>query len=170
MDIIYSGKNKKVIEASEFVNELFQLDEFWDELGKVNQFDYSDLSTQEIVARIKNCTTSLNIRLYRPKWRWSKANAYVTAKYPNTLFLNSRKLWRSTSSLVNTIVHESVHIADYGDDDQKISFGHGSNSAKGKENSAPYWIGLKASDFFENTDDDLVEIEKIEIDNDLIEE
>lgn len=169
MKVLFEGSNPKVSECVDFVNEVFDMDEFWQEVLSVKQFDYTDLTTVEIINRIRNCDSVVRVKLYKPFYIFSKANAYVTSKYPNTLFLNKRKLWRNHSSIINTIFHECVHISDYGDDDRLITFGHGDNSSRGKENSAPYWIGDLAGKYFSYEVDDVVEIEKIDLDENLIE-
>jgi hypothetical protein len=169
LKVLFEGSNPKVSECVEFINEIFDIDEFWEDVLSVKQFEYTELTTVDIINRIRSCDSDVTIKLYRPFYRWSKANAYVTGKYPNTLFLNKRKLWRNHSSIVNTIFHECVHISDYGDDDSRITFGHGDNSSKGKENSAPYWIGELAGRYFSNEVDDLTEIEKMDLDENLIE-
>lgn len=174
MKIIFNGKNDKINECVKFINELFEdknseYISFWQEVESAPQFDYSTISSTAISEQLQNCNSSVTIRLYKPWWRFSKANAYVSGKYPNTLFLNKRKLYRNHESIVNTIFHECVHIADYGDNDEKVTFGHGNNSSKGKENTAPYWIGKLAGQYFLHQDDDDMELEKVELEDDLIE-
>ncbi len=78
------------------------------------------------------------IKLYKGSLG-SPTTAYVDDDYPNTVFLNSRKLDRDISEIVNTIVHECVHAVDAAL--TNVSFGHGDNNWRGKGNSAPYWIG-----------------------------
>lgn len=170
MEVKYSGARPQIIECVSFVNELLGDDQFWSQIKQIPKFDYTELAPLEIVDRISMCSTEVRIRTYRPKWILSRANAYVTRKYPNTLFLNRWKLDRPIGALINTIVHECVHIADYGDDDSKVTFGHGDNSPVGKEDSAPYKIGGIAQRYYEVQPDLDGEILGIELDEVLIED
>jgi hypothetical protein len=87
---------------------------------------------------------------------------YNTDKnYPNSLFYNSKKLWRNIGSIVNTIVHEYVHSVD---GSSGVDFGHGSQSSAGKNNFAPYWIGNKVEMFYETENSEAPVVESISID------
>jgi hypothetical protein len=170
MRIIYLGTNAKITECVEFANSLWLIDEFWIELNSKDKFTFTELPTPEIVQRVKLCEEIVTIKTYTPKWPWSNANAYITPKYKNTLYLNNRKLFRKQAAIINTIIHECVHVADYGDDDNQITFGHGDNYPKGKENSAPYWIGEQAAKFFELSTLESPEVEKVDIDEMFVDE
>ena len=69
--------------------------------------------------------------------------------------------------MINTIVHECVHLAD-NNDNGKTNFGHGDNKSKGKKNSAPDWIGTLAEQYYQNEMKEEIEIESVEIDERLI--
>jgi hypothetical protein len=169
MKVKYNGKNEKLIDSVDFINDLFTLDEFYDEISRHPSFTYDDEGyTPKIVSKILKANESVvMVKTYKSKWRWSKANAYVSPKYKDTLFYNTRKLWRFRVDIINTIVHECVHVADH-NDNNKTNFGHGDNKSNGKENSAPYWIGNLAGNYYKNEMKDEVEIESIDIDEDLI--
>ena len=57
---------------------------------------------------------------------------------PNSIYINTAKLDRSLGSVVATLLHEFIHMVD--NYDTLHSYGHGDNSARGKQNTAPYWI------------------------------
>lgn len=170
MKVEYAGKYTRIIESVSFVNEILTHDPFWDEIAQIPSFDYTDLDPVEIVERIRLSTSTVRVRTYRPKWIFSNANAYVTKKYPSTLFLNRWKLDRPIGAIVDTIVHECVHIADYGDDDKVITFGHGDNRPAGKQDSAPYRIGGIARCYYEAQPELDGEIIGMELDEALIED
>ena len=153
MKIIYNGKIQKIIDAVGYVNDLFEDENFWGEISENESFDFSIHTPSEISEFMKNKTDEVIIRLYRPRWpRHRRTNAYTDKKYPNTLFLNSKKIWRGIGSIVNTIVHEYVHSVDYTEDgSSRVDYGHGSQASSGKSNAAPYWIGDLAEKYF-NTD------------------
>jgi hypothetical protein len=80
----------------------------------------------------------VSVDIYYPKWRWSKAIGYTTGE--RTIFINGYRLpYLADSDILELLTHELIHILDA--EDRTHSFGHGNNKAKGKENTAPYWIG-----------------------------
>lgn len=169
MQVKYNGTNEKLIESVDFINDLLTLDAFYDEISNHPAFthDDDDYTPKKISEILKADESIVMVKTYKSRWRWSKANAYVSPKYKDTLFYNTRKLWRLRIDIINTIVHECVHVADY--NDNKINnFGHGDNKSKGKKNSAPYWIGTLAGSYYENEMKEEVEIEFIDIDESLI--
>jgi hypothetical protein len=112
-------------------------------------FDMSTLSGAEIANRIVaflNSGQQINIKFYRSKNPWSKAYGYYSPSRPFDVNINTRHIVRSTESFIETIVHELIHAID--GLDLENSFGHGDNSRKGKHNTAPYWIGVLATSFY----------------------
>lgn len=77
------------------------------------------------------------VETYRPWWRWAPS----VAKYKGgkDIHLNSRKLRRSVHSVRGSIMHEYVHLLD--NFLSRYYLGHGTDSPKGKEHTAPYWLG-----------------------------
>ena len=173
MNIIYKGKQQKIIDAVDYVNDLFEEETFWSTISGKDSFDYSLHSPSEIAEFMKNKDEKIEVKLYRPRWpRHRKTNAYTDSRYPNILFYNSKKLWRGVGNIVNTIVHEYVHSVDFTEDGSpRIEYGHGSQSSSGKANSAPYWIGSLAERFFDTEYLEEPQIESIELNpNDIVEE
>jgi hypothetical protein len=139
--VSYSGTRLIVTKAVNDANKVLQNSEFYKAIREKNDFTYTKVDPAEIANLIQQSRVRVNVRLYDGE-PGSTTNAYVTSKYPNTLFLNSDKLNRSSESITNTIIHEVVHAVDASADG--IRFGHGTNSRIGKGNSAPYWIGSLA--------------------------
>lgn len=167
MEVVYNGKNSKVLDCVDFINDLLKEDLFFDSIDKSHSFTHTEYEPQAISQLIKNDDNKIFIKLYKSKNPFTKANAYVSPNYKNTLFLNTRKLWRKEEDMINTIVHECVHVVDYSENG-KIDFGHGDNYSKGKDNSAPYWIGNLAKTMYLVSLNSVVEIESHEIDEALI--
>jgi hypothetical protein len=169
MNVKYNGRNEKLIDSIDFINDLLTLDAFYDEISNHPEFTHDDdgYSPKMISEILKANQSVVMVKTYKSKWRWSKANAYVSPKHKDTLFYNTRKLWRQPVDIINTIVHECVHVADH-NDNNNTNFGHGNNNSKGKGNSAPYWIGKLAGSYYENEMKEEVEIESIDIDENLI--
>ena len=136
---VYKGSNKKLIEATSKANRLLLTDEFYMAIkNKSTDFDMSTASPEyisEFIWKNKEDVTC-NVKTYSK--RFTKALAYFTRSRPNDININTYKLNRSMGSIVATLIHEYVHMVDHVD--KKHSFGHGSNSRKGKQNTAPYWI------------------------------
>jgi hypothetical protein len=101
----------------------------------------------------------INIIVYY-KW-WSKALAYFKPSKPNNIYINGSKLNRSMGSIVGTFYHEAVHMFDAQDD--KHSFGHGSNSNKGKQNTVPYKVGALVKAIVDDTKVDNINVENSKI-------
>jgi len=164
MSVIYTGNKQKIIDAVDYVNDLFEDEKFWLEISEKDMFDNTSHSPSDIAILMKGKTDNVEVKLYRPRWpRHRKTNAYTSISYPNILFLNSKKLWRNIGSMVNTIVHEHVHSVDYTDGEPNIEYGHGSQSSAGKNNAAPYWIGNLAENYFNFDYFEETQIESIEI-------
>ena len=68
---------------------------------------------------------------------FSKTIAYRNVG-SNIVYFNTRKNPRDTAQMVNTGIHEWLHVAGYG---------HGSNSAKGKGESVNYAVGKMAEKY-----------------------
>ena len=134
----YIGTNKKVVEAVKLANQLNDNHAFFDGI-KESKFDMSSASGSYIAREYVNFNQDINVKVYYPKWKWSKALGYFSPSHPLDINLNGYKLGRSIDSIVGTLVHEKVHMVD--NMDTLHSYGHGSNDPSGKANTAPYWIG-----------------------------
>lgn len=167
MNVIYKGSNEKVIDCVEFINQLFEEDFFYDSISDIDHFTHTEYSKSEILEKIKNVNGITTVKLYKSLNPWTRSNAYVSPKHKNTLFLNTRKLWRDKGDIINTIMHECVHVIDF-NDNNKIDFGHGDNYSRGKENSVPYRIGQLAKDLYLKSLESEMEIESIELDDSRI--
>lgn len=116
---------------------------------KETPFDMSTASAEYIsnIMYLKKNLLTCNVRTYHR--RFTRALAYFIPSQPDTVYINTAKLNRSTGSIIATLIHEWVHLVDH--DDKTHSFGHGDNSPRGKQNTAPYWIDNLAQSFFNET-------------------
>jgi len=163
MQVVYRGTNQKLLDASGFVNDLADNADFWAEIAARPRFDFSRSTGAQVAQAMRGKQTAIVLREYRPPWpRHRHTNAYTDPAYPDTLFYNSKKLWRSVPSMINTIVHEFVHLADFAATD--ADFGHGDQGSEGKENSAPWWIGALAERYYLAEVSAAPQIERITID------
>jgi hypothetical protein len=150
IQLIYTpsaAKNPKISEAIQFVDNLFGAGKpdravFMKALDKIKDYSYTFESPDSIATWVFETDLKLRIRGYNGGDD-TRTLAYVTTEYPNNIFINLSKLdERSSASVAATIVHEIVHSIDRIKTDAR--FGHSGNSARGKQNSAPYAIGRTA--------------------------
>lgn len=138
----YKGSNKKIRLAVKELNWFITSTKVEQALAEKDDFDFSadeegdPIDGEDLWHLLKTDQTRCEVKTYRPWWRWSKA----VAKYKggNVLWLNSRRLG-SVPSIMGSISHEKIHQLDAA---AVESFGHGSNSSQGKNNSAPYYFGF----------------------------
>lgn len=135
----YKGNIKSIKEATAAANELFYNSHFTDTIAAKESFDMSTAKPSYIATSIRNTSNvKTNVKTYRSRNPWSRAIAYFTANRPNDINLNTRKLNRTKGSIVATLWHERIHQLD--NLDPVHYYGHGNNSPRGKQNTAPYWI------------------------------
>lgn len=143
--LIDQDENIKVTDAVRMANELLTGDVLYARIRSKEKFELSTATPMEIADLMEASNLEFMVDFFYPSgWRrikYAKTLAYTDHQYPNTLFLNLRKLKRSSEQIASTIIHESIHALDHSSD---FTFGHGNNSSKGKSETAPYWIGNEA--------------------------
>jgi hypothetical protein len=139
--------NLELVAAIDISNRLLQGEGgFFDRVREIPTFDLSGhvdsclpVSGAEVAQRLAQ-NVEVAVRKYRPKWIGSRAMAdtQFTSEGMPVIRFNARKLHRTTEDFVATLIHECVHGVDTLP--KEMYFGHGNNSPKGKENTAPYRI------------------------------
>lgn len=149
MKILTKEQDKKVASAVELANYILGLPKFYNEIRQMKTFSHATTTPANIATLIEESDLKLTVAIFFPRKikaiKYRNTIAYVDSKSPNTLLLNKKKVderRRTDISLAGTIIHEAIHALD--NDNTDFSFGHGSNRKKGKDKSAPYWIGEKA--------------------------
>lgn len=136
MRIVYSGKNSKLKTATKRANEVLRDEGFYAEI-KNRTYTHTVAKPKSIALSIKNYNFAVTVKTY-----WNPVG-FALAKFkhndPDSIYINTGKLKRTTNSVVNTLIHEYVHAVDHFD--KLLEYGHGGNSNIGKEFSAPYQIG-----------------------------
>lgn len=139
-----SARSSQLVQlAIGLANTVTALEMFYEEIAdKPEGFDQrftSASATPAIVAEIlRNSTTRVTVHVAKARRKtlgWTN-----TGDYQN-VYLNVRRLDRTSDDIARTLVHEWVHAVD---DIHPLDFHHGNNSPKGKGNSAPYWIDHRA--------------------------
>jgi hypothetical protein len=144
---IINVKNESLRIAIVNANSKIYWDCLYEEILLKESFDMSTLPPIMVYEDIRAFweENDINVKVYYPKWRWSKALGYFSPARPNDININGYKLNRTVSSFVATLFHELVHMADNAN---KIhSYGHGGNDPSGKQNTSPYWIGNVFNNF-----------------------
>lgn len=137
--INYTGDSEVISEAVQKANEILENVEFHKELSEKDSFDESNASGTIISKLIKSSKVKASVEIYKPKWLWSKANAYTRPINPNLIYLNNRKIKkRDEIEWTATLIHEYIHLVDF--ESKEYYFAHGSNDRRDKDNTAPYWI------------------------------
>ena len=144
MKILLRDEHPTVANAVEKANFILRDAEFYQEIRKKERFDMSTATPGEIASYLETLELLFEVILFKPQTlferiKYRKTYAYTDHNYPNMLFINELKLEREEESIAATIIHESIHALDHAVED--YTFGHGSNRAHNKENTAPYWIG-----------------------------
>jgi hypothetical protein len=143
MKIIFTEDIREVAQATEMSNQLLNEPEFYRQIESHQKFDDSNISPAVIAGLMKDSTLEFKIEIFHPQFldaiKYRKTFAYTDGNFPNTLFLNAKKLDREVEDIAATIIHEAIHALD--EELEDYNFGHGNNKAKGKDNTAPYWIG-----------------------------
>tara|TARA_R110002096_G_scaffold225047_1_gene414332 strand:- start:684 stop:1157 length:474 start_codon:yes stop_codon:yes gene_type:complete len=146
-------KDKRIIDAVKAANIIFRDSEFLQLIGNHEGFDMSTTPSAQIAFYLETTLEldCIEVKLFRPKWPWSKVYAMFKSREPRSIYLSSRRLNRDEDafgnmcSIVGSIAHEYVHLVD--NRLSKHSFGHGNNDSRGKGNTAPYRIGELAKWF-----------------------
>lgn len=138
MKVEFDGNWQIVTDATMHANQLLANPTFYARIREHPQFDYTNVSPRDVADLMEQAAITLHVRLYKSLNRWSPVLGREDPRFPDDVFLNTRKLDRSMASIVGTILHEAVHAVDAR---SPLDFGHGGNSSDGKDNSAPYWIG-----------------------------
>ena len=145
----YRGSSSKVIIAMTYVNGFLddRQSSFVDHYSK-SQFmcKYADVPLGTIVneASLHTAIREVEILDWTP-WNRCYSKAIAVAKGDGKIRLNRFKLNRDVSSIVNTLIHELVHVVDH---HEEWSAGHNGNSPLGKGRTAPYLIGELAEIFY----------------------
>lgn len=156
MKISYEGKNANLRAAAAYVNALEANESFWKEIREKDSFTHTELSPAQIEQRIKAGSAIMKVRVWSPNLRqkffYRNTVAFTDAGTPHVLFYHDKFLANDIAEMVNTLVHEYIHDVDgHSDGSPRTDMGHGGDSPKGKENSAPYWIGDLAEKYYRLT-------------------
>ena len=155
--IDYQGMRPYLQEAVVIVNSLLRSEEFYDNIAAWHGFDLADTDPKHIAKLIRDANIDMCVDLYYAMSPFKNIDGYDDLENPSTIHVNIWKLDRPIASLCNTLVHGCVHAVNAHNDN--YYFGHGNMYSKGKENTAPYWIGAMAQRMISNDESTFVPLE-----------
>lgn len=131
----------KILKAEELATKFFET-----ELHVIlsqSKFTYTDKTPEQVFNHIASNHQNMDatIKPWKPFNPWTSAIATTFKNKPGEIYINVRKIsQRSVAEYVASLVHEALHLPP-------LSFGHGSNSPKGKESSVNYWLDARAEEW-----------------------
>lgn len=147
MKLIFNGSQPNIKVAVKKANDILSNPRFWDNVEILPQFDNTKFTSAQIANILRNANQEIYIKTY---WSFNpfRPRTCVNATTINATLIkiNTRCFSNDLKTAVNTLVHESVHAADYLD--VSWDFTHVDNANEGEEdNTAPWAIGKLAEKF-----------------------
>jgi len=136
MKLIYSGNNAKLLAAVQDANRVLADPAFFNKVAAMPQFAYSTCDGAQVAAEMQGITQAILVDTYRNLF------SRATARTKIEININTAKLNRPNASIVNTLVHESVHFVDWAINGQWDYTDQ--NIFEVPPASAPYMIGALA--------------------------
>ena len=137
-------KDKRITKEIYYAQKYFDSTDFEKDVLSLLKFQNSNVTPKQIVELFRSETIkNLEVRIivsFFGRFRGKVLGKFVGG---TKAYINSSNLDRSAWSIGATIVHETAHVID--GQFPTARFGHGDNSAKGKRESFPYYIGNCAS-------------------------
>lgn len=142
IQISYNGNNAMLRQAVPIANQILQAPQFYQQIAAMPVFAYSTFNGAQVAAVMQDITQPARLESYW--WPFSR----VTAKTKTEININAAKLGRGIPSVVNTLVHESVHYSDWASNLDFLFTDR--NAYENPPVSAPYKIGALAETMIPN--------------------
>lgn len=147
----YDGLDLKIHTAVDMANKYELLNYVYGEILRAPQYDMSDAPNTYIAKKWYEFMrlTDITVKVYYPKWRYSKAFGYFSPSNPRVININGYKLRRNINKymMVSLFYHESGHAWNASDD--KYNVHHEDNNSKGKENTMMYSVNRYVYNFYD---------------------
>lgn len=135
--------DERLKDAVDWANQYFASNDFVKDIRSVEKYEHSNITPAQIADLFGHFSTrNIQIEVKLSYFGWFYKNVLGRTVGDGFVYVNSSGLNRQTWSVAATVVHEASHVVDQYF--PKASFGHGSNSSKGKGKSFPYFIDERA--------------------------
>jgi len=153
MRLRYDRDDKELKAAIAFCDDLFQQDDFWTAVENDGPFTNTTISAKQIADTMRSNPNIVDVHHFKPnlihRIKYRSTVAMVDPKRAFKIFYHTKFLDNSIAQMVNTIVHEYVHVVDFfADGDHRIEYSHNGQTRAGNARSAPYAIGAIAESFY----------------------
>ena len=139
----------KINTAIALANDFELLNYIYEKIKSTSSYDMSNAPTSYIAKEYYKFmrTCDITVKVYYPRYRWSKAMGYFSESNPRAININGYKLDSiDLEQLVSLFYHESCHA--WNASDENYSVHHGDNSPIGKENTFMYSVNRYVYEFF----------------------
>jgi hypothetical protein len=143
--INYNGFNKKLRLAVNNVNNLLQQEYFYKGIQRHTSFDMADITPSQLAGLMQIADFEMKVDLYYSIFPFNNVLAADNRENVYCIRMNKWNINRPIEVLCNAVMHQCVHAVNA--HFPQFNFGHGDNSAVGKENTAPFWIATLAESF-----------------------
>lgn len=135
----YNGDNEKIKNAVKIANDIGLIGYICEQIMSHGMYDYSNVTSEYISQSLKEFifTSAIEIRVYYPKWKYSKAIGYYSSSEPNIININGYKVL-DIEQMVSNFHHENCHA--WNDWNPITNVHHNGNSSVGKENTLHYSV------------------------------
>ena len=147
LNFVYDGNFPNLRTACGKAVTIVQGDVIWKRaLTRDKNFFNATIPSKDIVRFLQECEATITVRDWEAGPDWGKTTAVVNTGMRNIIRCNNKFNKRPIPSLVNTLVHEFVHVVDYFHDgkmtpSQYTHRGQYSHKPPENQDSAPYWLG-----------------------------
>ncbi|MCR8556993.1 hypothetical protein KXD93_05040 [Mucilaginibacter sp. BJC16-A38] len=107
MELAYNGNNAKLVTVVQAANRILADPAFFNQVSALPVFAYSTYNGAQVAAEMQGIGQPIQVDTY-----WNPLSG-ATAKTETEININTAKLNRPNASIVNTLVHESVHYTDW---------------------------------------------------------
>ena len=143
MKLFTLSKNQRLIEAVKFANEYMNSTDFIRDILSNKKYDHANVTSDFIAGFFQGYNKEIEVKL--TNFGWFFRNVMGRTVGDGFVYVNSYGIDRQIWQVGATVVHEACHIVD--EHFPEARFGHGSNSARGKGMTFPYFIDEKAEDW-----------------------
>jgi|GEM_PF-2007451 len=149
----YSGTNAKIIEAVAEANRILADPAFYQAIDTMTNISNTTFTARQISGEMRSRGVIEVVRWRPVKQRFFGLHSKANASTSDQIGINYKNLERdqdpvkNRNSIVNTLIHEAVHAADWYNHRPKFLYTHDGQEEENPSVSAPNRIGDLGEDF-----------------------